>query len=913
MSLELADLFNRSLSPSENKTAEKELDVIQKDPFFIPNVILFIREKTFSIASRLAASLYLKNLVKNNWQNDDSIFKDKKEAVRKDLFNASISVEESIASHLIDSVSLIAKYDFPSEWLDLLPTLCSLIESPSQDICLSGLTIAATVFERYRYECRSDELFTEINIVMKDFAPSFFSFLKRNFSVDILDPSCNKKIQKLRLSSEIFYSLSYQDLPEYIEDHITEFMSIFHGLLQIEQAMEYDGELSQIDTLHKTIFNILQLYASKYSEEFVGIDDFISISLKTLLNIKNTQELDPLFIAIAGFLSETVPLSICSHFFTEDLIQTICDKIVFPNLQLRESDLEMFEDEPLDFVRFDLEGASLESRRHVSGKLFKRLLQKNETLLKKPIENTLVSLLQKYNESPTTSWLAKDTALYLLSCISSKEQETNTDIVHIPQFFAENVQKDLLPVNDAFNPIIKVDAIRFLISFRKVLTKDQLLSTLPLLKHHLKSHNIAVSSYSAIAIEKILYLKKDNNLLLNEEDLKYTLEGLVYDILKVIRSSKTIHGMCENEFYIKTLVRILSNDYKSQNLVNSHTVSELCWILETVSKQPEFPLFNYLLFEAFASIVVMTIRRYNNIENIEQIFLPVFQNLLVNEVSEMMPFIFRILAYVLETIPEQKSPQMLLSILPAILTPALWSDATISSSLARLVTAYTIKLPSIIVQYGYTDKILGIFQLLIGCVSNEQWAFKLISSFILYMPEEIITKYLRNILIVTLTKIQSSKTKKTSIGFVLFLYSLFLTERLENGVRVTINILEGIQNNLFQVILDSFISKSGSYAYNEEEKLIALNGIYKLLLEENIDINRSTTLLRTAIEISHKKQVSKTRSNAIGETIEASTFNLAVLEHDIPLNIKLIGADLVLAEIYNLLRTRFGDNITPAS
>lgn len=63
------------------------------------------------------------------------------------------------------------------------------------------------------------------------------------------------------------------------------------------------------------------------------------------------------------------------------------------------------------------------------------------------------------------------------------------------------------------HPLLQVDAIRFLYTFRTQLTKPQLLSVLPLLVQHLASDNYVCYTYAAISIERILFIKQGNQLL----------------------------------------------------------------------------------------------------------------------------------------------------------------------------------------------------------------------------------------------------------------------------------------------------------------------------------------------------------------------------------------------------------------
>jgi exportin-2 (importin alpha re-exporter) len=40
----------------------------------------------------------------------------------------------------------------------------------------------------------------------------------------------------------------------------------------------------------------------------------------------------------------------------DHILQNLCEKVILPNVQIREMDEELFEDDPLDFVKKNLEG-----------------------------------------------------------------------------------------------------------------------------------------------------------------------------------------------------------------------------------------------------------------------------------------------------------------------------------------------------------------------------------------------------------------------------------------------------------------------------------------------------------------------------------------------------------------------------
>ena len=66
-------------------------------------------------------------------------------------------------------------------------------------------------------------------------------------------------------------------------------------------------------------------------------------------------------------------------FKTEDALKQICEKIVIPNLRLRDDLEEMFEMNYVEYVRRDTEGSDFDTRRRAATELVKTLAAQFET------------------------------------------------------------------------------------------------------------------------------------------------------------------------------------------------------------------------------------------------------------------------------------------------------------------------------------------------------------------------------------------------------------------------------------------------------------------------------------------------------------------------------------------------------
>lgn len=77
----------------------------------------------------------------------------------------------------------------------------------------------------------------------------------------------------------------------------------------------------------------------------------------------------------------------------------------------------------------------------------------------------------------------------------------------------------VIPVNET--PVLKADAIKFIMIFRSILPREQVVGSLPQMIRHLSATSPVIHSYAACAIEKILALKGPNNVALLVLKLSY--------------------------------------------------------------------------------------------------------------------------------------------------------------------------------------------------------------------------------------------------------------------------------------------------------------------------------------------------------------------------------------------------------
>ena len=120
---------------------------------------------------RVAGAVTFKNYVKRNWKVEedaiDKIHHSDRETVKQFIINLMLKAPESIQRQLSDAVSIIGREDFPAKWPNLIQEMVDKFGTGNFHIINGVLRIAHSIFNRYRFEFKSNKLWTEIKLVLE--------------------------------------------------------------------------------------------------------------------------------------------------------------------------------------------------------------------------------------------------------------------------------------------------------------------------------------------------------------------------------------------------------------------------------------------------------------------------------------------------------------------------------------------------------------------------------------------------------------------------------------------------------------------------------------------------------------------------------------------------------------------------
>jgi exportin-2 (importin alpha re-exporter) len=529
-----------------------------------------------------------------------------------------VSVPSAIQAQLGEAISVIADSDFWQRWDTLVDDLVSRLTPENHIVNTGVLQVAHSIFSRWRPLFRSDELFTEVNHVLSKFAAPFMSVLQHLDTCIEKDKSNKavllKEFAELDLAVQLFYDLSCQDLPPQFEDAISPLADLLLKYLRFDNELlhtDNENEAGPLEHVKAGIFEALTLYVQKYYDAFgPHVKRFVENSWELLTTVGLEPKYDVLVSKALNFLtSTTANAEQAKPFNDSNVLAQVVEKVLLPNLSLRDSDIEMFEDEPIEFIRRDLEGSDSETRRRAATDFLRKLMEQFETPVTTVVSTYVQQHLALYSKNPKANWRSKDTAVYLLCSIAAKGTPTaargvtqTNSLVDVGEFFSNNLAGDL--TGSDIEPLLKVDAIKYLYLFRSIITKEQWQQAMPLLVNRLGDSNYVVYTYAAIAVERVLYLADENGKpLIDPANITPLSKDLVEHLFSLIEQDSAPEKIQENEFLMRCVMRLLIVIKEGVLPITGTVLQHLVSITNIMYRNPSNPRFYYYHFESIGALI----------------------------------------------------------------------------------------------------------------------------------------------------------------------------------------------------------------------------------------------------------------------------------------------------------------------
>ncbi|OIW16765.1 hypothetical protein TanjilG_05499 [Lupinus angustifolius] len=813
----LSETFLHTLSPAPEprRRAESALADAADRPNFALAVLRLIAEPSIDEQIRQAAAVNFKNHLRHRWSPSDdnvaAIGDSEKGQIKSLIVPLMLSASPKIQSQLSEALALISNHDFPKSWPDLLPELVANLQKVSQAsdyASINGiLGTANSIFKKFRYQYKTNDLLLDLKYCLDNFAaPLLEIFLK---TASLIDSAANSGanlrplFESQRLCCRIFYSLNFQELPEFFEDHMNQWMTEFRKYLTTSYpALEGSGPdgVAVVDELRAAVCENINLYMEKNEEEFQGYLNDFALAVWTLLgNVSQLSSRDRLAITAIKFLT-TISTSVHHALFAgEGVIPQICQGIVIPNVRLRDDDEELFDMNYIEFIRRDMEGSDIDTRRRIACELLKGIAMHYGDAVRSIVSAQIQILLSSFAANPAENWKDKDCAIYLVVSLATKKAGSSyvsTELVDVQSFFESVIVPELQSPDVNGYPMLKAGAFKFFTMFRAQISKHVVLRFFQELVRFLAAESNVVHSYAASCIEKLLLVKDDGGRArYTSVDINPIFPMLMNNLFNALKFPESE----ENQYVMKCIMRVLGVADISVDVARV-CIEGLASLLGEVCKNPKNPVFNHYIFESVAILVKRACERDLSLISVfEASLFPRLEIILANGVTEFFPYTFQLLAQLVE-LNRPPIPPIYMQIFEILLSPESWERGANVPALVRLLQAFLQKAPNEISQGDRLTKVLGIFDKLVKSKSTSEQGFYVLNTVIENLQYDVISPYISHIWAALFSVLQQNRTVKLIKSLLIFM-SLFL---IKHGSSNVVNSMNSVQPGIFIVIMNQF-------------------------------------------------------------------------------------------------------------
>ncbi|CAB3408856.1 unnamed protein product [Caenorhabditis bovis] len=814
------------------KRGENTLREVEHLSGYVVQVLELAVNKNGAVSPQIqmAAAVALKNFTKRNFgpapevemsPEDENMF-------RTALLEAMFSATGSIQDILSNALYLIAQRDFPLKWPELVPYLSQFLVADNFNHLVASLTSMEQIFRKFRYESKSNELWKELLKCLLSTQEPLTLLLQKMMEVaprqdqlSVVDLAQWLKI--LCLIAKVFHSLCSQDIPEYFEDHLKEWMGSFLMLMKIEcpSLVSVSGEPTILDEMKTEICEIFTLYSHRYEEEIAPFVPSIIESVWGLLEKTGPEtRYDTLVCAALEFLSMVSQRQYYeSHFTGPGVLKTIAENVCVQNLLLRQEDLEMFEDEPLDYMKRDIEGTDVGTRRRGAIDLARGLCRRFEDVMMPTLSEIIQNLLA------SNEWIKIDIVYSLVTAVAAKTVTarggvTSTNpLININDFFIGQVANHL---NSDVNqlPILKADALKFAVTFRNQLAPEHLLTTIRAADALLSSNTPILHKYAAYAIDRILLRDSDHIFSAQNLPVASMLANLVAAFDKDPKSQNS-------PYLIKAILRVIVI-LDDETIRHADVIAtKLAQLVASATKNPADSIHTHFLFETICVLVTKTKTIGGSLD---AQLLPLIEVIFTQDLEDLTPYALQITGILISACVSRQSPvDSYYAFLPFLLSERLWArSANVPAALSVLEVLLSVNPERIGAEYA--PIIFQHMSRLIGSKPMEHYGFQLATSLLkgiqfCQIKDSNPIHYLLNTMF---RRVQNAKTPRFMKLFIVFLCRF----TIERNAMDLVQSCESIQAGMFDMIIQRVVLEDLPSMKNlttlPEKRIIAI-GIANIL------------------------------------------------------------------------------------
>ena len=631
---------------------------------------------------RISACAFLKNYISDYFYDSSNnailnkhkiMDENSKTHFKENILPLMLNVENSLLPNIMEMIKIIVQN--ANGYLIIWPKLMNFIGEilNKHDLSKSKhiYQLITKVIKRYHIESKSEPLFREIINTMKYICqPMTDDALKiMNFFNNYNQSNTNNEVMKECLITinkimSIFYSLNYQDFPEFFEDHLKEWITILNDVVLLpnktSKTNTIDPSLKELvsKVKAKTLKNINLYYSNYYEDVEEYVNQFCSTVWTLMCASKISDSYSKLMKELLDFFKWGFQMQRIKNLSMEQLNQII-ENIILPNLTMTDTEIDDYMDNPLEFLKIEFEEYDMSSNKYYSINLLQLIISSYPDVNKQIIAPKINYFLSEYNKDKKKQCYKKIMAINLLfaSCIKTFAQrfgvtELNPNSIFndidtlINEIFIKEFQSYDSPI------IVQIFSLKFLSTFRlQIKDKNKLGQIILMLIEILNNCSEVTQNACLLCLDLIINMKdldtrkSSTEEIINNDNI---FNKLISSLLNFISKNTNIFAM---RCFFRSLK--LTQDQKLQSLADSINTS-MDAILKLIIRSSQNDEFNYYYFETCALIMKkFEIKNNNNtsdltlIKKFENTLRSDLNTILLNNITDLLGYTMQLFAFYL--------------------------------------------------------------------------------------------------------------------------------------------------------------------------------------------------------------------------------------------------------------------------
>eukprot|EP00040_Diaphanoeca_grandis_P011833 m.60631 g.60631 ORF g.60631 m.60631 type:complete len:1053 (+) comp22861_c0_seq3:103-3261(+) len=382
--LQLLDAFKNSLNPDQEAREASETvlhQASQQNGFFVL-MLQVITSNEIDVGIRLSAAVFLKNFAKRSWTlrtewGDEQylIPEQDKQTGRTSILEAMTRSPEKVRKPLLEVARAMLDEDFPAKWGGFAEKLIAGLASQDTEVLTGSIAIFYQITKHYRFEKTAkripyDQILYQALPVMQKHAEA------------AVEKGTPEALNVLRLILKVYYNSIQYDMPMFSNSQIAntvtsfhEWMRIFAKVLSMQVPNPQDDDRSAwpkrsvwkckkwtCRTLHKMFARYgtpsqaeehYQTFANMYTSTYSG--PILELMWNQLKAYRDGSYIAPHVVSeiLKYFENAFVPAQ--SWKMLMPLVPEFLQTIVLPLLCYRDEDEELWQEDPQEYIRRQLD------------------------------------------------------------------------------------------------------------------------------------------------------------------------------------------------------------------------------------------------------------------------------------------------------------------------------------------------------------------------------------------------------------------------------------------------------------------------------------------------------------------------------------------------------------------------------